>query len=565
MLNNQGSPLNEVSDDDYSEPGSSHHHEFDADPEVIDRAWSDVSAALRAAHGDAKLCAFDASLIELVAPLVETGKIDARAACERAVKLGRAEMLHKIARDDAVRSIAKQAILGITSFAKSAKGDGGNGDNSPAPAAPSVPTADLSKKDESRKGGKTPALKLDDAAFYGLAGDIVREIEPHTESDPAAILVQVLAYFGNVIGRSAHYEVESDRHAGNLFIALVGDTSKARKGTSGGRVRAVFENVDSGWLQRIKTGLSSWEGLINEVRDPTQKWNANERTFEEIDPGVADKRLLVIESEFAGALSVMERPGNTLSPVLRNAWDGRTLETLTKNSPLKATGAHVSVIAHITGNELRAMLSRTSAANGFGNRFCFFCVQRSKLLPFGGDLNRAAIEALGKRVAEAVAFAKTVGRVPMTPDAREVWSTIYSELSDGKPGLLGAITARAEAQCIHFALLYALLDGNGEIDVAHLHAAVAVWEYSEASAAQIFGDSLGDDVADEIYHALVQAGDAGMTRTAIRDLFGRNRNGNRIQAAFNLLHTHGRVRTEPRKTGDPGRPAEAWIAVKRGD
>src|SRR5215467_2467853 len=40
------------------------------------------------------------------------------------------------------------------------------------------------------------------AAFHGLAGDIVYRIEPHTEADPTAILVQTLIAYGNAIGRA---------------------------------------------------------------------------------------------------------------------------------------------------------------------------------------------------------------------------------------------------------------------------------------------------------------------------------------------------------------------------
>ena len=92
----------------------------------------------------------------------------------------------------------------------------------------------------------------------------------------------------------------------------------------------------------MKGGLSSGEGLINEVRDAVEKWNAKERRTEEVDPGITDKRLMVMEAEFSNALAVMDRPGNTLSPTIRRAWDGGMLSTLTKNSPLKATGAHIS-------------------------------------------------------------------------------------------------------------------------------------------------------------------------------------------------------------------------------
>jgi len=48
---------------------------------------------------------------------------------------------------------------------------------------------------------------LGEAAFHGLAGRIVHRIEPHSEADPAAILVQLLIAFGNLVGRLA----ENDR------------------------------------------------------------------------------------------------------------------------------------------------------------------------------------------------------------------------------------------------------------------------------------------------------------------------------------------------------------------
>jgi hypothetical protein len=402
---------------------------------------------------------------------------------------------------------------------------------------------------------------MDEAAYCGLAGDIVRTIDPHTESAPAAILIQFLVCFGNVVGNSPYYLVEADRHHANLFAVLVGQSARGRKGTSGGRVRSVMKTADEQWIdERMKGGLSSGEGLINEVRDEiNKKWDPKEQQYTIIDPGVVDKRLMVTEPEFANALAVMERPGNTLSPTMRNAWDGQKLSTLTKNSPLTATGAHISAIAHITEDELRARITRTDVANGFANRFLFACVRRSKLLPHGGNLDEGDVEMLRERVKGEVTFAKAIGRVEMTESAKWEWEAIYPHLSAEQPGLLGAITARAEAQTIRLALIYALLDGKDQIEVVHLRAAIAVWEYCEASAARIFGNALGDPVADQIMLALQSAGGTGMTRTAIRDLFGRHRSGDRIGAALALLSTTGRARVEKNETD--GRPSETWFAV----
>jgi hypothetical protein len=401
---------------------------------------------------------------------------------------------------------------------------------------------------------------MDQAAYYGLVGDVVRMIAPHTEADPVAVLIQLLAYFGNAVGNCPYYRVEADKHRSNLFAVLVGQSAKGRKGTSAGRVRSVMIVADERWIgERMKGGLSSGEGLMSEVRDAVRRWDPKAASYETIDPGITDKRLLVIEAEFANALAVMERPGNTLSPTIRQAWDGQTLSTMTKNSPLKATNPHISIVAHITEAELRTGITRTTAANGFANRFLFCCVRRSNILPHGGNLDETEIQILGERIKTAAEFAKGVGRCEMTEAARAEWETIYPHLSAEQAGLLGAITARAEAQAIRLALVYALLDCRDTIDVPHLRAAVALWEYCEASVARIFGKALGDPVADEIMLALRQAGHTGMTRTTIRDLFGRHQTGDRLGMALALLMSKGLARMTPEETG--GRPVERWFAI----
>jgi hypothetical protein len=393
-------------------------------------------------------------------------------------------------------------------------------------------------------------------AFHGLAGDVVHAIEPHTEADPAAILTQFLAAFGNAIGNGPYYRVEGDRHRGNLYVTLVGNTSKARKGTSWGRARQIFERADDMWLGAcVHSGLSSGEGIIYHVRDGTPAANPDDKA----DPGVADKRLMIIEPEFAGVLSVMERPGSTLSRVLRDGWDRGDLATLTKNSPLRATGALVSIVAHVTAEELRQTLTSTNLANGFANRFLFVCVKRARVLPHGGALGGEVIAGLAERTRKAIDFVRTVTRIEMDEEAKGEWEAVYPALSEGRPGLFGAAIARAEAQTIRLALLYALLDRDDHIRTPHLRAALAVWEYAEASAQHIFGDATGTPLADRILAALRQAGRAGLTRTQISALFGRNIDKPKIDAALAALVRYRLAHTAI-KADTGGRGAEIWRA-----
>jgi hypothetical protein len=408
-----------------------------------------------------------------------------------------------------------------------------------------------------------PTLAPD--ARHGLAGRFVSAIEPHTEADPVAVQLQFLLFFGNVIGRRAYFAVEADRHYLNLFAVLVGESSKGRKGVSLGQSRSLFHAIDEEWAdQRIASGLSSGEGLIWAVRDPIEKQErVNKRGAPPryvtviADPGVDDKRLVVCESEFASTLRVLARDGNTLSAVIRTAWDSGSLSTLTKNSPARATGAHISIVGHVTRPELLRYLTSTEAGNGFGNRFLWCCVRRSKFLPEGGQAHTLDLGPLMRELGEAVRFARSVETISRDDEARETWASVYPDLSAGRPGLLGSMTARAEAQTMRLASIYALLDRSHCVRREHLMAALALWDYCEASARYIFGHALGDPVADEILRAM-KAAPHGMTRTEVRDLFGRNKKADEVGRALGLLLEQNLVVFRKEPTG--GRPTERWFA-----
>jgi hypothetical protein len=87
-------------------------------------------------------------------------------------------------------------------------------------------------------GGPWPPM-LAEAALHGPAGEFVKRVLPHTEADPAALLLQMLVSAGNAAGPGLHYRVEADRHPARLWVLVVGRTSKAWKGVSKGRVRQV--------------------------------------------------------------------------------------------------------------------------------------------------------------------------------------------------------------------------------------------------------------------------------------------------------------------------------------
>jgi hypothetical protein len=418
---------------------------------------------------------------------------------------------------------------------------------------------------------QAPWPTLDPKALYGLAGDIARTIEPHTEADPVALIVQVFAAYGNVIGRTAYFSAEADRHYTNLYVVLVGRTSKGRKGTSWSHVRKLFARVDENWSANcVFNGLSSGEGVIHHLRDKSEKKEPVKEKGKVVsyqtvivDHGVDDKRAFIIETEFGSVIVVMSRQGVTLSAILRQGWDGVTLRVMSRNTAAIATGALISIVGHITSDELTRNLDQTERANGFANRFLWPLVRRSKFLPEGGSPGDSELNPLIERLNEAIRFGRSVRELKRDEQAAALWREVYPQLSEGHKGMLGVVTSRAEAQTMRLACLYALLDGSDVIRRVHLEAALALWQYCEDSAKYIFGDSLGDRLADETLSALREASDSGLTRSQIRDLFGRNKDADKIAGALKCLAENGLAHTHKEQGPNGGRPIERWFATSQ--
>lgn len=401
----------------------------------------------------------------------------------------------------------------------------------------------------------TPALRA--TALYGLAGDIVNLLDEYTEADRAGLLGQLLTAFGNACGKGRFLKIEEDIHGTNLFLVLFGDSSNGRKGTSLSRIMRILDLVDPHWRkERVKSGLVSGEGLIHHVRDPSL---AGEPDGNTVAAGLPeDKRLLVSETEFAQVLNVMAREGNTLSAVLRNAWDGKDLTTLAKNSPEVATGAHISIIGHITSTEIISLLNRNDSANGFGNRFLWCKVKRSKVLPFPQPIPEKILGDITELFKQAMEFGKVHSEVTLSVTARAVWPDMYSRLTQERFGMFGSMTARAAPQVLRLALIYSILSRCEQIEPAHLEAAVAYWNYCDQSCRELFARRFESKTSEPILAFLIE-NSGGASRTDISNLFQRNRSAVEIERGLKELLQLKLITLERRSNGS-GRPTE-WFSV----
>ena len=287
-----------------------------------------------------------------------------------------------------------------------------------------------------------------------------------------------------------------DYHALLLNQIHVGRTSKGRKGTSWGLSQA-FAAADGDWVtNRVMSGLSSGEGLIWNVRDPMeerhpirQKGHVTGYENVESDPGQIRQAAAGNRAGICPVLQACERETNTLSAIMRQSWESGDLRILTKRQAARATGAHITIVGHITVDELRRLLGDTAVANGFANRFLWVCVCRSKELPFGGKLHGVDFGPMNAALQEAIAsgFARNAGEIQRDRDADVIWGKVYHrsnrrafgnvrsrDISRRTPNHAAGVRVRPAGQVNHSSK-------------EHLLAALEIWRYCEESARFILG------------------------------------------------------------------------------
>ena len=370
---------------------------------------------------------------------------------------------------------------------------------------------------------------LSDAALYGLVGDIVRAIEPETEADLAGVLVTLLTCLGNAIGNRPSFSVGGGTHHANLFACLVGETSSG-KGQAWDVADYLMRKVDADWRKdSIAYGLSSGEGLVERLADPV-----DEQGELLLAPEV--KRLLCLETEFSRPITAMRREGNTLSPLLRSAWDGQTLEVLTRGkSKLRASNAYVSIVAHITPSELAKLLSDSvETTNGFSNRFLWTLVRSSKDLPSGGDIS--VLDRFVEPLQQAIARARTISAMVRTPEAEKRWNDAYSWLKNASI----RATERGRPQVLRLAMLFACLDSSPNITHHHLEAALVVWRYCDDSARLIFASADEAGKLEKRIRELVRS-KPGIMRSELARSVSHKIPASRLEAAISWLVGRGDI------------------------
>ena len=395
-----------------------------------------------------------------------------------------------------------------------------------------------------------PAVDLPGPALHGLLGAVVRTMRAHNEACDGSVLAQAIAAVSAIVGPRPYVAVGATRHPARISPLVIGTTGHGRKGTALDAALAVFKHRDGPGLPRIVSNVQSGEAIVEAVRD------GDGLGEDSLDPGVDDKRLLCLETEFGNVLAAKGRTGSTLTGVIRQAFDSGDLAN-TKIRAVAATGAHVVFCAHVTPDELHDASGRTDVSNGFSNRFLHAHSQAVRSIPLPKPPPDDVLGALARQLARAVGRARRRDRVGLSAAALAMWHRLYPHLDTDDEGAVGALLARTKPYLLRLALVYGLLDEADEIEPVHLRAACAVWDYHTATVRRVYGGRTGNALDDRVLNALREAGGEA-DRTTLYSALSGHVSAAALNGARGRLEAAGAVEVDQVETG--GRPREVWRA-----
>jgi hypothetical protein len=185
-------------------------------------------------------------------------------------------------------------------------------------------------------------------------------------------------------------------------------------------------------------------------------------------------------------------------------------------------------------------LADLDVANGLANRFLIVAVERTKLVPSPPRIPPAVRTALAAKTAAALRYAGGVGFLPRTTAAERLWCELYPALSTERPGLAGALLARGPAHVMRLAALFALLAQAPAVDVPHLTAAAAWWDYVADSVGIVFADRTGHPVADRIKAEMLPGTTLSLTEMR-EQIFSKHLAAGPLHDGLELLRRLGEI------------------------
>ncbi len=166
------------------------------------------------------------------------------------------------------------------------------------------------------------------------------------------------------------------------------------------------------------------------------------------------------------------------------------------------------------------------------------------------------VEKFGSILRNNLTQARSFTVMERTAEAEERWHEYYRELASYDPGgLIGILLARSTRQVLRMSLIYACAEASERIELRHIEAAVALWEYCRWSAEILASGtpSVVGDLEEDLYEAIAASGVRGLTLSEQHDYFGRNVSAARLRSARHELEMAGKITSTLERRSDAGR------------
>lgn len=419
-----------------------------------------------------------------------------------------------------------------------------------------------------RKRGRKPLLEP--AALYGPIGEWVKFISDRSESHPASLLMQTLAAFGNRIGAERREDAApgflqgESYHRTALYIMVIGESGRGAKGDSWNYTRSLLKRVDPTFTPH--EGVQTGEGFIDALADDQaldeHSIIQGEKVQHTRKGGQKDRRYFNFEPEYGRVLHVAARPGSTIKDIVRAVWDYGSTEKVTAGSKHVVTDVTLSMVCHVTPPELERDFDQVDLMSGYGNRFLYCWSERMRTLKVEKPLTENDWNNFVPDLIDALEFARNEAPedYQFTDKAWELWGDAVSEWKRAAhpSGMVQALKSRFRPQVKRLAVIFAVSDQCDAIDVPHLKAALAVWDYSVQTVEFCLSDNIGDKDASTLYRAILE-NSSGLTRKEIvQQVFKGNRSTGQIDRVLNVLVERNLV-IEKRIKGKT-KPTTYWLA-----
>ena len=360
------------------------------------------------------------------------------------------------------------------------------------------------------------------AMYHNSIREIVEVSTLNNEAVPIAVAINVMTRFSALVGPMVHLQIGDEQRKLNEFVLMVGPSGLGKGASNHGpsRIYKATEEYlaldleyqfQAGKSEGLKEypflkvhsgGLSSGEGLAAALDDGEGDGKTT---------ATHDKRILIFEPEFANSMNMAQRSGNILMMVLRNAYDGVTIEPLTKRDKVRVSDPYVCLIAHITAKELtRHDQFDMLANNGMLNRFLILWQQPVREVAFPDPIPQNLVDKMAKKLADRILFARHHSHethwkkvrdqsipVKLSKDAQAIWQKEYGHLLN-RPDCetVKILTRRHRLHALILAALFALMDARTVIQPEDIHSALSWCEYSRQSVVYIF-NAVSDQINSE--------------------------------------------------------------------